>query len=257
MYNDLIVSARLVALPITTQPLTLSLWCCCGGNAFASDGVTGLRGVTVDVAILEEAVTHYTQSEPLTSRVHGSCVCVRQAFVDESMFDSVCTPLLGVNHTALLGISTPDDEENYYSQLLEMQGTDGPLFHQIRVGLSCQTCIENGVECNCKVENFPSWKSEERHEMTQKMLAHKKEVADRETRGLIKSARRCMFAREWVKAFRLRAPYKLELVPPVIFVAIDPSGGGKHSEFAICSFIFQQSRHVVRSHSVFCLHPML
>ena len=53
----------------------------------------GLRGCTADVIILEEA-----------------------AHMNPDVFRQVVVPLMGVGGTAILAISTPDDEFNYYSK---------------------------------------------------------------------------------------------------------------------------------------------
>ena len=60
-------------------------------------GVVGLRGSTADIIVLEEA-----------------------AFMKEDIFLQIVSPLMGVDNTAVLAISTPDDEFGYYSELLNM-----------------------------------------------------------------------------------------------------------------------------------------
>jgi hypothetical protein len=97
---------------------------------------TGLRGATADVVILEEA-----------------------AFMDKAVFQAVCVPLLGVKDTALLAISTPDDEFNFYSELFEMKRPDGEtLFLLIPIGLACQDCMEEGLQCQHKLDKLPHCK---------------------------------------------------------------------------------------------------
>lgn len=49
--------------------------------------VLGLRGCTADIVIMEEA-----------------------AHMNPEVFRVVVSPLMGVNHTAVIAISTPDDE---------------------------------------------------------------------------------------------------------------------------------------------------
>lgn len=93
--------------------------------------VIGLRGCTADVVILEEA-----------------------AHMDKQVFFTVVVPLLGVKHTAVLAISTPDDEFNYYTQLLELG-----LFRCIKIGLTCDACEALGLPCTHRIKRLPHWKT--------------------------------------------------------------------------------------------------
>lgn len=71
--------------------------------------IVALRGQSTDVMILEEA-----------------------AYMDRSMFFDVVAPLMLVEKTAVLAISSPSDEFNYYSTLLELRRPDGSfVFEQV------------------------------------------------------------------------------------------------------------------------------
>lgn len=71
----------------------------------------GLRGTTADVVIMEEA-----------------------AYINPQVFYQVIVPLMGVGGTAILGISTPDNEFNYYSNLVDLKDNYGEnIFLCIRV----------------------------------------------------------------------------------------------------------------------------
>lgn len=165
----------------------------------------GLRGATADVVILEEA-----------------------AFMDKQVFFQVCVPLLGVNHTALLAISTPDDEFNFYSELFDLKRPDGKsMFKMIKIGnsktptrmiqhscttqmmccllvdgvfvcigLACADCMDNGLQCNHKLDKLPHWKTIERQALISTILESVPELADRETRGVVKSNRRNCFDKD-------------------------------------------------------------
>ena len=74
--------------------------------------VAGLKGVGGKVLIMEEA-----------SRL------------DEAVFKEVILPLTAVQDTVLLGISTPLEEGNFYSVMLDMRKPDGrKLFNVLEVG---------------------------------------------------------------------------------------------------------------------------
>jgi len=66
------------------------------------------------------------------------------------VFFEVVVPLLEMETTALIAISTPLDGLNFYSEMFELKGADGkPLFNTLRVGLSCQKCQDEGKAESC------------------------------------------------------------------------------------------------------------
>lgn len=76
--------------------------------------------------------------------------------MNPGVFYEVVVPLLTVRFTSVLAISTPDDEFNYYSELIECG-----LFETIKVGLICQPCIDKGfIDCRHMRKRIPPWKSE-------------------------------------------------------------------------------------------------
>jgi hypothetical protein len=68
--------------------------------------------------------------------------------LDRAVFTEVVVPLLGVKDTAVLAISTPLDETNFYSQMLELTQDDGvtPLFNVISVSLICDECKKKDLK---------------------------------------------------------------------------------------------------------------
>ena len=81
-------------------------------------GSKALRGVGGDVIYLEEA-----------------------AFMDLKMFNEVIVPLLELETTALICISTPQDSTNFYSLMFEMKDPAGnALFNQQKIEMVCEDC---------------------------------------------------------------------------------------------------------------------
>ena len=77
-----------------------------------------LRGVGGDVLYLEEA-----------------------AFIDLQVFYEIVVPLLEMDTTALIAISTPQDKQNFYSEMFELKDARGePFFRTIKVSLICEKC---------------------------------------------------------------------------------------------------------------------
>ncbi len=166
--------------------------------------------------------------------------------MDPQVFYQVVTPLIGVDNTAVLAISTPDDEFNYYSELLELNDENGnPLFHCIKVGLQCQACIEANKVCIHLLRKLPPWKSEGRAARVDAIMSANKEQNMRENRGVVISSRRYAFQSEWIKAFRERPRHPFTAPVKVLHMAIDPSGGGSMSDYAIVTCAREQGRVIV------------
>ena len=167
------------------------------------------------------------------------------AFMSPLMFAKIVVPLLGVDKTALLAISTPDDELNYYTNLMNVCREDGrPLFKTIRLGMACQSCEAAGIPCNHKLYKLPFWKPIARAELTSAILASMPELNARENLGQVVSSREYM-CKPFMKAFRERPSYRLAHDATVVHIGIDPSGGGTSSDYAICSTVHDNGNYVI------------
>lgn len=199
--------------------------------SFPASGDT-LRGVSPKVCILEEA-----------------------SHIDSSIFNTVIVPLLGVKYTAVLAISTPDTEFNYYSALLEMKDpeTGDTLFKTIRFELVCDRCKNSGdaVSCTHMDHKLPRWKSSKTQAKMAAILADDPELNARENKGIIITNTRFIFNAKMVRAL-LEAP-RLPLAqgaatrPLSVTMCVDPSGGGSGSDYAVCSTMVLQDGSIVVS----------
>ena len=189
-------------------------------------GVDRLRGTGCKIAILEEA-----------------------AYVHNDVMLKVLGPLMGINNFVILAISTPSDEDNYYSNLLELKKPSGePLFKQLRVGLACDTCTNEGKSSECKhrLHRLPQWKDPARQERMRMMYGSDEATFARENMGLIASDRTFILSRAEVARLREKPRIQdLSFKPQVLYLAIDPSGGGKSSDFAIVSTAVYGEKQVV------------
>lgn len=167
------------------------------------------------------------------------------AHLKPALFHNVIVPLLTVDHTALLAISSPGDEFNYYSILQDLKDANGdPLFENIRIGLACDRCVAANVEkCPHVLKRLPAWKSEGRHELVRSIYAENQEAMKREAEGQIVSSRQFMYLKKWVDAFAVRATEEFDdRGVQLIHVAIDPSGGGTGSDFTIVSTVQEENQ---------------
>lgn len=171
----------------------------------------------------------------------------------KELFEVVCVPLMGVNHTVTLGISTPDDENNYYSELFNIKLSDGtPLFKTVPIGLACEKCINKGKadKCRHRLGILPAWKSEENQELQRMILGAEifRREAQAEVMSSVKRAFRANLIKAWFEAPRIRlSPHQGSL-----FIAIDPTGGGIHSsEMAIVAGVLTADNMIVVRSSLF------
>ena len=84
-------------------------------------------------------------------------------------------PLLTVQESTLLCISTLLDGGNHYSRLIDAIDDFGRrLFKTIQIDLICDDCkkLENAHECKHKMATMPRWLSSNRVDLLRKLLEH-------------------------------------------------------------------------------------
>lgn len=182
-----------------------------------------LRGVGGDVLYLEEA-----------------------AFLDLQVFFEIVVPLLEMETTALIAISTPQDKLNFYSEMFELRDNTGELFFRtIRVSLVCDKCkaAGKGSECTHKQDLIPPWKSAAKLDMVRALYADQSDLMQRESMGAITDDAKSLFESDKVVSF-INEGYSLTSRPRYVFMAMDPNGGGT-SHMAIVSVVFDKECLVV------------
>ena len=192
-----------------------------------------------------------------TRGVGGALIILEEAgFMKEEIFYVNVVPLLGVNGTALIGISTPPEElGNYYLRLFDCQDEEGEdIFTTIKVELVCPECMDKGVtHCAHKVDPPPAWKSEKRRKMQEAIYAKNRRYFLREVLGVPIPTDIHVFPGQLVDAFLTPAlltnpalastvtdpmgPEKAKFV----IIGIDPCGGGSQSDTSFCALTFRNS----------------
>ena len=83
-------------------------------------------------------------------------------------------PLLCMQQTSMIAISTLTSSFNFYSRLIKMRNkvTGDPLFSVFQVQLACDACIEKGAAAECvhRLHLIPRWQSSDRHEMLKTVM---------------------------------------------------------------------------------------
>ena len=71
------------------------------------------------------------------------------AYCDPNFFYETLAPILLIDRTSLLAISTLTSEINFYSRLMKLRDseTGRPIFTILQIQLSCQKCIEVTLFC--------------------------------------------------------------------------------------------------------------
>lgn len=187
-------------------------------------GSKALRGVGGDVIYLEEA-----------------------AFMDLKMFNEVIVPLLELETTALICISTPQDSTNFYSLMFEMKDPSGAhLFNQQKIEMVCEDCKRGPHPENCTHMKhlLPRWKSGAKQDMVKQIYGDNATDMLRESMGMTTNDSCSVFAERWVQAFKAREPYVLKNRPKYIFIGCDPNGGGE-SEMCVFSVTMEAGQFII------------
>lgn len=161
-----------------------------------------------------------------------------------------------MEHVPCLAISTPDDENNYYSKLPEILHpiSKKPLFKVIKIGMACDACIEKQIKCVHKKQHIPAWKSGVRQQIAETLVESSDTTKKQEMLGVIAGNSVYCFVQSWINAFTRRPRWFFKHPVQVIHVGIDPSGGGSGSEFSILSLAHEGPYSVVKKDFINFLH---
>jgi len=176
---------------------------------------TGMRGQAPSISIIDEA-----------------------AFIKADVAQLGILPIvLGQNERVMLAISSPGKGEDYYSALFALQDEHGEsLFQKRQIALVCDDCALTDAPEKCK-HNFyllPSWKSESAHRTLQALLS--KTAFQAEGQGVIGDARTPVFKQAALQEL-FCAPRRELQACGLVFMAVDPSGGGMGIRAACCAIV--------------------
>ena len=189
-------------------------------SSYPSNAKT-LRGVGADIVVMEEA-----------------------AFMDTKVFYEVIVPLLEVENTALICISTPQDSMNFYSEMFNMKLPNGEgLFNTLEVKLACDECLagDHPERCVHMTDEIPPWKSVAKFDMIKAIYGNKIELLQRESMGLVTEDMASVFKQKYIDIMYNATPYTLSKEPSFVFCATDPNGGGS-SDMAIVSIVIELNK---------------
>ena len=157
--------------------------------------------------------------------------------------------MLLVEHTALIGITTPMEAGNDYSMMMDLKHENGdPMFNAISVTLMCDACRKaNLLECPHMAHEVPHWKRDKkRAKLVQSIMQGDRALYLRENAGVVAAAANNAFHLESVDKL-LVSSYNLKLLGCLrapVFVCIDTAGGGA-SCTAIASGIYTKDHSLL------------
>jgi len=77
------------------------------------------------------------------------------------------------------------------------------------------------------------------------VLEGDKELYSRENLGVITTSTEYFIQKAWVRQLQTERRHRFSAPPPLIFCAIDPSGGGDQSSYALVSTVLSHGQCVV------------
>lgn len=160
------------------------------------------------------------------------------AYVDPGFFYETVAPLLCMQQTTMIAISTLTSSVNFYSRLIKMRNktTGAPLFNIYQVQLACDSCIEKGQASQCvhRLHLIPRWQSSDRHELLKTVMQDRPDLIESELAGLAFDAAQTVFrSADLDVMFSQPAPEMR--VNEDVHIFIDPAAGGPGSDYAILS----------------------
>ena len=159
--------------------------------------------------------------------------------MDPQVFYEVLVPLMEVEGTATICISTPLGQFNFYSELTEVRDENGRrIFNVLHIPGT----------------RSPPWKTQSSRSRIKAIYGQRSTLYKREIMGQVADeAENAAFNTAQLKRFfdkpPLSAPYPI--TDNAVYVALDPNGGasasdGPGSDTAIVSFVASEGRIVVR-----------
>lgn len=165
------------------------------------------------------------------------------AFIPLEMFYEVIVPLIGMDKSVLIMISTPVDSYNLFTKLMTLDDPrDGHrLFLTVDFEMACARCKRRGrpQRCTHRLKYLPPWKSQDKQDIINLIMADQQTVLARETFGVVSDEGGSFIPphaiKHWFDAPR-QTPDAGEQAEAIV-VAVDPNaaGSGNCSEMAIVS----------------------
>ncbi len=110
-------------------------------------------------------------------------ICEEAPRMDEAVFFEVVAPLLELDRTCLIAVTTVLDDDNFYSKLVDLKNERGePLFRwlEFKLGCSRKKCRINPAKCFHNIGMLPPWHSKRAHQRVRALLSGQEQLMLRE-----------------------------------------------------------------------------
>jgi len=170
------------------------------------------------------------------------------AHIDPALFFKTIVPILQMTRTSLIMLSSPTQDGDYFSQLLQLKRPGGePFFNVIDCFQICTRCmkLERTKAMLCKhVKSTAHWLSTAKTRELKLLYTASPEDALRELGGIVVSDGKPALPKPEIERCFATAPIMTHNAPPFVFTACDPNGGGP-SHMSICSAYFGMGGELV------------
>ncbi len=163
------------------------------------------------------------------------------------MFTKVILPVFGNEDNSFMGITTLDGGQNWVTEFKLIRDKKGNLIVQSLHHGPCESCTERGEANACPHYERMPWKSKSKEDVIKEIYAQRGEAAlgMQEMMGATISPLTFIIRPAYITQLKERPLYIFERTPSVIYVAIDPHGGGKTSRTCIMFLANENGRIVV------------
>lgn len=199
----------------------------------------------------ESKINGYPSAVKTLKGVSGTIVILEEmAVMDPRVLFEVVVPLHQIEITSIIGISTITDSFNMMTKFLDKKDKNGEnLFAVQHIYLACEKCRAEKVAASCNHNAYllPNWSSSRKRKIINCIMEDNKELLEQEIGGIASSLYDRAFPSNFVEDMQRRRPFFANHMYsyPHIFIAIDPNGAGRASDFAITTMIRVNGNFVI------------
>jgi len=157
-------------------------------------------------------------------------------------------PVMMQQKTSTMMLSTPSGKKSFYTKMMLKVDpvTKKPILNVVRVGAVCEMCekTETPWLCNHETSDVPPWKSWRKERRLRPLYEGMEDIYAQENKGVILEDPLLAFQDKIVNKFFIKEAIDIISVPKSIWIAGDPSGGGK-SDMSMCAGIFVDAVYTV------------
>lgn len=181
------------------------------------------------------------------------------AFSKQEMFLNVIVPIMEVQLTALIMISTLVDMFNWMTKLMNAKDEKGePICNVLQQTLVCDRCMESKKpqECTHKLHEIPPYKDQRKLSVVRCIMGEHHQLLLRESMGVIGENGDTIFPIKYLKKLKEKETFKWQTssvqAPTTVYLGCDPNAGGKnetamiamvnHNGMKVVCLIFRENR---------------